>query len=288
MRYINYISIKLFLSSSHVCMWELDHKEGWATKNWCFWIAVLENTLESPMDSKDIKPVNPKGNQSWLFIGRTAAEAEALILWTPDSKNQLIGKGFDAGKDWGQAKGAAEDEMVGWHHWLNGHESEQTPGESGGQRSLACYSPQGLRVRPDLVTEQQQSCSPHQREESNLRRVGLLTCMRGSNSELWGVRGPWRGRRQQRDCRAPKAWCDVQLQDQPAEAGKVRPGPQHRPGLPLLPTPKHFYHEWIKTQLFPTARLRHRENTGVRKAESGIKNWLHHNHIIQANSGVIA
>ena len=145
MWYINYISIKLFLSSSHVCMWELDHKEGWAPKNWCFWTAVLENTLESPMDSKDIKPANPKGNQSWLFIGRTAAEAEALILWTPDSKNQLIGKGFDAGEDWRQAKGTAEDEMVRRHHWLNGHESEQTPGESGGQRSLACYGPRGLK-----------------------------------------------------------------------------------------------------------------------------------------------
>jgi len=92
----------------------MDHKEGWAPKNWCFWIVVLEKTVESPMDSKVIKPVNPKGNQPWLFIGRTAAEADALILWTPDSKNQLTltGKAFDAGKDWGQEKEAAEDEMV--------------------------------------------------------------------------------------------------------------------------------------------------------------------------------
>ena len=141
------------------------------------------------------------------------------------------------------------------------------------------------RVRPNLVTEQQQSCSPHQREESNLRRVGLLTCMRGSSSELWGSEVPGE---EDDGKETAEHQCDVQLQDRPAEAGKVRPGPQHRPGLPLLHTPKHFYHEWIKIQLFPTARLRHWENTGVRKAESGIKNWLHHNHIIQANSAVIA
>ena len=100
-------------------MWELDHKEGWASKNWCFRTAVLEKTLESPLDCKEIKPVNLKGNQSWIFIGRTDAEAEAPILWPPDVKSWLIGKDPDAGKDWRQEeKGATEDEMLGWHHWL--------------------------------------------------------------------------------------------------------------------------------------------------------------------------
>ena len=111
-------------SSSHVWMWKLDHKESWALKNWCFWTVVLEETLESPLDCK-IKPVNPKGNQSWIFIGRMDAEAKAPILWLPDTKNWLIGKDPDAGKDWGQVeKGMTEDEMVGWHHWLDGHEFE--------------------------------------------------------------------------------------------------------------------------------------------------------------------
>ena len=112
-------------SSSHVWMWELDYKESWVPKNWCFGTVMLEKTLESPLDCKDIKPLNPKGNQSWTFIGRTDAEAEAPILWPPDAKNWLIGKDPDAGKDWGrEEKGTAEDEMVGWHHRLNGHEFE--------------------------------------------------------------------------------------------------------------------------------------------------------------------
>ena len=124
-------------SSSHVRMWELDHKEGWVLKNWCFWTVVLEKTLESPLDSKKIKPVNPKGNQPWVFIGRI--DAEAVILWPPDAKSQLIGKDPDVGKDWRQEeKGATEDEMVGWHRWINGHESEKTLGDSKGQESLAC------------------------------------------------------------------------------------------------------------------------------------------------------
>ena len=110
-------------SSSHVWMWELDYKESLAPKNWCFWTVVLEKTLESPLDCKEIKPVHPKGNQSWIFTGRTDAEAEIPILWPPDGKNQLIGKNPDAGKDWRQEeKGMTEDETVGWHHWLNGHE----------------------------------------------------------------------------------------------------------------------------------------------------------------------
>ena len=109
--------------SSHVWMWELDYKETWAPKNWCFWIVVLEKTLESPLGCKELKPVNPKWNQSLIFIGRT--DAEALILWPPDAKNCLIGKDPDAGKDWRQEeKGTTEDEMVGWHHRLYGHEFE--------------------------------------------------------------------------------------------------------------------------------------------------------------------
>ena len=114
----------MFFSSSYVWMWELDHKEGWAPENWCFWIVVLEKTLESPLDYEEFKPVNRKENQPWIFIGRT--DAEAPILWPPDVKSQLIRKDPDAGKDWGQEeKGTTEEEMVGWHHWLRGHEFEQ-------------------------------------------------------------------------------------------------------------------------------------------------------------------
>ena len=119
-------------SSSQVWMWELDYKESWAWKNWCFWTVVLEKTLESPLDCKEIQPVHPK-DQCWVFIGRTDVEAETLILWPPDAKNWLIGKDPDAGKDWRQEeKGTIEDEMVGWHHRLNGHEFEQTLGDSEG------------------------------------------------------------------------------------------------------------------------------------------------------------
>ena len=115
-------------------MWELDHKESRALKNWCFWAVVLEKTLESPLGCKEIQPVHPKGNQSWIFIGRTDAKAEALILRPPDSKNWLIGKEPDAGKDWKQEeKGTIEDEMVGWHHRLYGHEFEQALGVGDGQ-----------------------------------------------------------------------------------------------------------------------------------------------------------
>ena len=112
-------------SSSYVWMWELDYKESWAPKNWSFWIMVLEKTVESPLDCKEIQPVNPEGNHSWIFIGRTDAEAETPILWPPDAKNLLIGKDPDAGKDWRwEEKGTTEDEMAGWHHQFNGHESE--------------------------------------------------------------------------------------------------------------------------------------------------------------------
>ena len=109
-------------SSSHVWMSELDHKESWVLKNWCFWTMVLEKALESPLDFKEIQPVHPKGDQSWIFTGRTDTEAETPIPWPPDEKNWLTGKDPDAGKDWTQEKGTREDEMVRWHHWLNGHE----------------------------------------------------------------------------------------------------------------------------------------------------------------------
>ena len=130
-------------SSSHVQMWELDYKESWVPKNWCFWILVLEKTLESPLDCKEIQPVHPKGNQSWIFIGRADDEAETPLLWPPDAKNWLIWKDPDAGKDWRQEKGMTEDEMVGWPHWLNGHEFEQALGVGDGQGSLAWCSPWG-------------------------------------------------------------------------------------------------------------------------------------------------
>ena len=124
-------------STSHVGMWELDYKESWA-QNWCFWTVVLEKILESPLDFKEIKPVNPKGNQSWIFTGRTDAEAETPIFWPPDTKSWLIGKDPDTGKDWGQEeKGMTEDEMVGWHHQLNGREFEQALGVGDRQGSLA-------------------------------------------------------------------------------------------------------------------------------------------------------
>ena len=133
-------------SSSHVWMWELDYKESWVPKNWCFWTVVLEKTLESPLDYKGIQQVHPKGNQSWVFIGRTDAEAETLILWPPDAKKWFIGKDPDAGKDWRQEKkGTAEDEIVGWHHWLDGHEFQQALGVGDGQGSLTCCSSWGCK-----------------------------------------------------------------------------------------------------------------------------------------------
>ena len=131
-------------SNSHVWMWELDYKESWALKNWCIWTAVLKKTLESPLDCKEIQPVHPKGNQSWIFTWRTAAEAETPILWPPDVKSWLIWEDPDPEKDWGQEKkGTTEDEMVGWHHRLNGHEFEQAPGVGDGQGGLVCCSPWG-------------------------------------------------------------------------------------------------------------------------------------------------
>ena len=138
-------------SSGHVWMWELDYKESWAPKNWWFWTVVLENTLESPLDWNEIKPV--KGNQSWIFIGRTDAEAETPVLWPPDAKNRLISKDPDAGKDGRrEEKGTTEDEMTGWHHQLDGHEFGWTPGVGDGQGGLVCCGLWG-RKDDDWATE---------------------------------------------------------------------------------------------------------------------------------------
>ena len=134
-------------------MWELDHKESWAPKNWCFWTAVLEKTLESLLDCKEIQPVHPKGNQFWVFIGRTDVEAETPKLWPPDAKNWLIGKDSDTGRDWGQEKkGMTEDEIVGWHHWLDGRKFGWTSGAGDGQGGPVCCSLWG-RKESDM-TEQ--------------------------------------------------------------------------------------------------------------------------------------
>ena len=134
-------------------MWKLDYKESWALKNWCFWTMVLEKTLESPLDCKEIQLVHPKGNQSWVFIGKTGAEAETPILWPPDTKSWLIGKDPDAGKDWRwKEKGTTEDEMVGWHHQPDGYEFEQALGVGDGKGSLACCSPWGCK---ELYTTEQ-------------------------------------------------------------------------------------------------------------------------------------
>ena len=143
-------------SNSHAQMWELDHKDGWALKSWCFWTVVWEKTLESPLDSKEIKPENSKENQPWILTGRT--DAEAPILCSLDVQSQLIRKDPDAGEDWRQRKkGTAENKMVRQQHWLSGHESEQTLGDSGGQRSLACYSPWDCKEPDMTATEQQNS-----------------------------------------------------------------------------------------------------------------------------------
>ena len=133
-------------SSSHVLIWMLDHKESWAPKNQCFWTVVLEKTLESPLDCKEIQAVHPKGNQSWIFIRRTVAEAETPILWPADAKNWLTGKDSDTGKDWRQEeKGMTEDEMTWWHQRHYGHEFEQAPGVGDGQGSLVCCSSWGRK-----------------------------------------------------------------------------------------------------------------------------------------------
>ena len=134
------------VTNSQVWMWELDYKESWAPRNWCSSTVVLEKTLESPLHCKEIQPVHPKGDQSWVFIGRSDVEAETPILWPPDAKNWLIWKDPDAGKDWGQEeKGTTEHEMVGWHHQLSGHECGWTPGVGDGQGYLECCGSWGCK-----------------------------------------------------------------------------------------------------------------------------------------------
>ena len=138
----------------HVWMWELDCEESWVQKNCCFCTVVLEKTLESPLDCKEIKSVNTKGNQSWIFIGRMDAEADTPVLWPPDVKNWITGKDPDAGKDWRQEeKGMTENERVRWRHQLVGHEFEQAPGVGVGQWSQVCCTPWGRRVGHDWATE---------------------------------------------------------------------------------------------------------------------------------------
>ena len=126
-------------------MWELDYKESWVPNNWCFWTVLLEKTLESPLDCKEIQPVHPKGNQSWVFLGRNDAGAETPILWPPDAKNWLIGKDPDAGRDWGQEEEMTEDEMSGWHHWVNAHGFGWTPGVGDRQGGLVCCDSWGRK-----------------------------------------------------------------------------------------------------------------------------------------------
>ena len=132
-------------SSSHVWMWELDYEDSWVPKNWCFWTVVLEKTLESPLDCKEIQPVHSEWDQPWDFFGRNDAKAETPVLWPPHVKSWLIGKDSDAGRDWGQEKGTPEDEMAGWHHWLDGRESEWTQGVGAGQGGLACCNSWGRK-----------------------------------------------------------------------------------------------------------------------------------------------
>ena len=152
-------------SSGRVCMWELDYKESWAPKNWCFWTVVLQKTLERPLDCKEIQQVHPKGDQSWVFTRRTDVEGETPILWPPDAKSWLIGKDPEAGKDWGQEeKGTTEDEMVGWHHHLNGHGFGWTPGIGDGQGGLVCCTSWG---RKELDTT----------ERLNWTNVNMLLCL---------------------------------------------------------------------------------------------------------------
>ena len=158
-------------------MWELDCEESWAPKNWCFWTVVLEKTLESPLDCKEIQPVHSEGDQFWVFFGRNDAKAETLVLWLPHAKSWLIGKDSDAGRDWGQEeKGTTEDEMAGWHHWLNGRESEWTPGAGDGQGGLACCNSWGHRVGHDWVSELNWTeATKQQYEKCSVSAANLLT-----------------------------------------------------------------------------------------------------------------
>ena len=170
-------------------MWELGHEEGWVLKNWCFWTVVLEKTLESPLDGKEIQP---KGDQPWIFTGRSGAEAP--VFWSFDMKSQLIGKIPDPKKDWGQKeKRVSEDEMAGWHHWWNGHAFGQTLGDGEGQRGLVCCSPWGAKSWTQLTRQLNNNHLapssalwwPRHRAEEH-RKGGL--CIR-QEPGIWGKRG---------------------------------------------------------------------------------------------------
>jgi len=183
-------------STSHVWMWELDYQESWVRKNWCFWTVVLEKTLESPLDCKEVQPVHPKGNQSWIFIGRTDAEAETPILWPLNAKNWLIGKDPDAGKDWRQEeKQTIGNEMVGWHPWLDGHEFELALGVGDGQESLACCGPWGHKesdMTERLSWTELEACQGSEGTEARTQRVEE-GCIWGKNvfSVSVGERSFW-------------------------------------------------------------------------------------------------
>ena len=167
-------------------MWELDCEEGWAPKNWCFWTVVLEKTLESPLDCKEIQVVHSEGDKPWDFFGRNDAKAETPVLWLPPAKSWLIGKDSDAGRDWGQEeKGTTEDEMAGWHHWLDARESEWTPGVCFGQGGMACCDSWG---RKESDTTEQLIWSDQIRSEASNRRMHWHTTpvLLPGESQGWG------------------------------------------------------------------------------------------------------
>ena len=169
-------------------MWELDCEEGWAPKNWCFWTVVLEKTLESPLDCKEILPIHSEGDQPWDFFGRNDAKAETPVLQPPHVKSWLIGKDSDAGRDWGQEeKGTTENEIAGWHHWLDGHESEWTPGVGDGQEGLACCNSWD---RKELDTTEWLNWT----EEMGVRLLGWETSLKegmATHSSILAWRPSW-------------------------------------------------------------------------------------------------
>ena len=211
--------ICLLKASSHVWIWELDYKESWVLKNCCFWTVLLKKTLESPLDYKVINPVHPIGNQSWIITGRTDAEAETLILWPCDVKNWFTGKHPDIGQDWRQEeKGMTEDEMVGWHHWLNGHEFEQALGVGARQGSLVCCSPWGHKESD--TTERLNWNELNWTEQCVLLLLLLLSCF--SHTQL---------------CATP----EMAAHQAPPSLGFSRQ--EHWNGLPF-PSPMHESEKW--------------------------------------------
>ena len=166
-------------------MWELDCEESWVPKNWCFWTVVLEKTLESPLDCKEIQTVHSEGDQPWDFFGRNDAKAETPVLWPPHAKHWLIGKDPGAGRDWGQEeKGTTEDEMAGWHHWLDGRESEWTPGVGDGQGGLACCDSWGGKESD--MTERLNSTKLNWNLRSENEGMDPRYCLQTKEEEFWG------------------------------------------------------------------------------------------------------